>query len=97
MSEANELPPTIKAAGDPRGQDATWTLMPVDTSNGECSQCAWVHPPEQPHNQPTLAYQYSFFAEYGRWPTWRDAMAHCRPEVQEQWIAELMSRGVDVD
>jgi hypothetical protein len=90
------LPPTVKAAGDPRGKQATWTLMPVDTSDGKCSQCARHHDPGVPHDQQSLAYQYAFYAEHCRWPTWADAMAHCAPDVQDAWKRELRKRGVDI-
>lgn len=85
--------PTVRAAGDPRGKDATWTLLPVDTSNGECSQCGRAHEPEMPHNLMSMAYQYSFYAEHDRWPTWPDAMAHCTPDVQEAWTTGLRNLG----
>lgn len=89
------LPPTVVAAGDPRPKPATWTLLPVDTSDGRCSQCAVDHEPDQPHNQQSLAYQYGFYAEHDRWPTWTDAMAHCDATVREQWVAALRERGVE--
>lgn len=89
-------PPTVVQAGDPRGKEATWMLMPVDTSDGKCSQCAVLHEPDQPHNQQSLAYQYTFYAEHGRWPTWEDAMAHCTDEVYELWRAALAEHGVEV-
>lgn len=92
----NELPPTVVAAGDPRGKQATWTLMPVNTNNGECSQCGVIHEPDQPHNQQSLHYQYAFWAEYDRWPTWIDAMAHCDDETRELWSVALRERGVDL-
>lgn len=91
-----ELPPTVKAAGDPRPKDATWTLMPIDTSHGECSQCGRLHEPDQPHDAQSLAYQYAFYAEHDRWPTWADALAHCDPEIQNLWKQELRAHGVDV-
>lgn len=90
------MPATVKRAGDPRGKQATWTLMPVDTSDGKCSQCAVVHGPDEPHSQPSLAYQYSFFAEHDRWPTWEDAMAHCSDELYERWREVLAEYGVIV-
>lgn len=89
-----KLPPTVKLAGDPR--EATWTMMPVDTRDGQCSQCAVKHEPDQPHNQQSLAYQYSFYAEHGRWPTWTDAMAHCDHHVVQQWTIALRGHGVDI-
>lgn len=89
-------PPSIRAADDPRGKDATWMLMPVDTSHGECSQCARVHDPDQPHDQQALHWQYSFYAEHDRWPTWHDAMAHCDEQTRAAWIEALRTQGVDL-
>lgn len=86
-------PPTVKQLGDPRGKTATWTLMPP--AEVVCSQCAVAHRPELPHNQQSLHYQYAFYAEHDRWPTWGDAMAHCAPEVQQAWRNALIERGVD--
>ena len=47
------------------------------TQDGTCPECAVKHDPEQPHNRDSLAYQYKFYDQHGRWPTWSDAMAHC--------------------
>lgn len=84
-------PPTVKQMGDPR-KDATWTLLPQPP--GVCSQCGRDHAPAEPHDQQTLAYQYAFYAEHERWPTWGDAMAHCSPDVQALWREGLRARGV---
>jgi len=56
------------------------TLLPP--AGDVCQVCAVDHPWDQPHNQESLYYQYRFYAEHGRWPTWSDAMAHCTPELQ---------------
>lgn len=64
---------------------------------GVCQQCAVDHRPTEPHNAQSLAYQYWFYNENGRWPDWRDAMAHCSPEIQKHWRSELAKLGVDVD
>jgi mannose/cellobiose epimerase-like protein (N-acyl-D-glucosamine 2-epimerase family) len=45
-----------------------------------------------PHNQQSLYYQYAFFGEHGRWPTWKDAVAHCAPEVAAARERELRKR-----
>lgn len=89
MSEPSDtvFPPTVKQAGDPR-KDATWTLLPARP--GVCSQCAVDHEPEEPHNRDSLHYQYTFYAEHDRWPTWDDAMAHCTSEVQQMWRDALL-------
>jgi hypothetical protein len=62
-----------------------------------CPECAVKHEPEEPHNQQSLFYKYKFFNEYGRWPTWEDAMSHCSVEMKALWIAELAKEGVIVE
>ena len=64
--------------------------------DGACTECAVKHSPEQPHNRDSLAYQYKFYDEPGRWPTWTDAMAHCPEEVKKVWMQALREQGVDV-
>ena len=64
--------------------------------DGACTECAVKHSPEQPHNRDSLAYQYNFHDEHGRWPTWADAMAHCPEEVKKVWTQALREQGVDV-
>lgn len=63
---------------------------------GTCEMCATAHDPRMPHNQQSLTYQYKFYDQHGRWPTWEDAMAHCEPEVQQAWKDALRERGVEV-
>ena len=66
------------------------------TPEGTCPMCAVKHEPEMPHNKDSLCYQYKFYDQHGRWPTWADAMAHCAPEVKAIWRRELVARGVEV-
>lgn len=66
------------------------------TPEGTCPMCAVKHEPEMPHNKDSLCYQYKFYDQHGRWPTWADAMAHCTPEVKAVWRRELEARGVEV-
>lgn len=63
---------------------------------GTCQECATKHEPEQPHNQQSLTYQYKFYDQHGRWPTWADAMAHCTDEIKTFWIEELKKHGAEV-
>ncbi len=63
---------------------------------GTCPECAVDHPPEQPHNQQSLFYQYKFYNEHGRWPTWEDAISHCSEEIKSIWRTELKKLGVEV-
>ena len=63
---------------------------------GTCSMCAVKHEPEQPHNQKSLAYQYKFFDQHGRWPTWADAMAHCSEEIKAFWVEALLEAGESI-
>lgn len=77
-----------------------WQMFPPPADG--CPECAIEHPSAQPHNLSSLTYQYSFRlkeAKAGReerWPTWRDAMAHCTQEVQASWTAALKQRGIEV-
>jgi hypothetical protein len=70
-------------------------MMPAPV--GTCPECACKHESEQPHNQQSLFYQYHFFNEHGRWPTWKDALEHCPSIIKELWIKELTERGIDVN
>jgi hypothetical protein len=69
-----------------------WIL--TKTPPWTCPECGVEHPPEDPHNRDSLAYQYGFYGKYGRWPTWADAMAHCSPKVQKAWMEALQKRGI---
>lgn len=79
-----------------QGNLGGFRLLKGKTPEGTCPECAVVHPPEAPHNQQSLAYQYAFREKHGRWPTWHDAMRHCAPEVRQRWLHELAKHGVDV-
>lgn len=72
-----------------------FSLLPA--APGKCPECAVKHNPEEPHNQASLFYQYSFYNEHGQWPTWGDAMAHCSPEIKASWISELAKHGIAVE
>lgn len=61
-----------------------------------CQECATKHDPRMPHNQQSLFYQYDFYGKHGRWPTWKDAMEHCTPEMKAAWTKALAERGVEV-
>lgn len=66
------------------------------TPEGTCPECAVKHDPRMPHYRDSLTYQYKFYDQHGRWPTWADAMAHCDPAVKEAWIEGLRKHGVEV-
>lgn len=72
-----------------------FALMPA--APGTCPECAVAHDPKQPHNQQSLFYKYKFYNEYGRWPTWKDAMEHCSDDIKAFWIQSLEERGVKVE
>jgi len=57
---------------------------------GVCQECAVDHKPGEPHNPGSMYYQYKFHGEHGRWPTWKDAIAHCEPELREALKEELI-------
>lgn len=70
-----------------------WLLPPAPD---KCQACAVKHPPEHPHNQQSLHWQYWFWGQHQRWPTWADAMAHCTPEMQAFWLKELAKHKIVV-
>lgn len=61
-----------------------------------CQACAVKHDAAQPHNQQSLHWQYGFYQQHGRWPTWADAMSHCTETVKAHWCIELRRMGVEV-
>lgn len=69
-------------------------LLPA--ARGTCPECSVKHGPEIPHNKQSLFYQYKFYNENGRWPTWEDAMAHCDEETKHVCRAVLREHGVDI-
>lgn len=70
---------------------AGMTLLPC--KKDVCQECAVDHPPEAPHNNQSLYYQYKFYGEHGRWPTWKDAISHCDENTQGLWEKELRRMG----
>lgn len=62
-----------------------------------CPECGRDHEPEMPHDNQSLIYQYRFYDQHGRWPTWNDAMAHCDEIVRRKWKAALEGYGIDMD
>lgn len=62
----------------------------------KCQECAVKHEAGQPHNQQSIFYQYYFYGQHGRWPTWADAMAHCTDEVKAKWTTALAEHGITV-
>lgn len=61
-------------------------IMVGNIPPGTCPECAEIHDPKQPHNKASLVYQYKFYNQHGRFPTWADAMAHCSDETKNQWV-----------
>ncbi len=59
-----------------------------------CQECAGKHGPDEPHNLESLYYQMHFKAEHGRWPTWEDAISHCKERIKKMWREELTKLGV---
>lgn len=72
-----------------------FTLLPP--AKDVCQECATKHEPHEPHNAESLYYQCVFYAEHGRYPVWKDAIAHCSEELKAAWMKELKERGVWVD
>jgi len=74
--------------------DKTWPgMMLLPPSPDVCPECARKHALDVPHDALSLHYQYFFRSHEGRWPTWKDAIAHCTPEVREFWEKDLREMG----
>lgn len=72
-------------------------MLPAQPREGQCPECGIFHDPDQPHNRDSMLYQYRFYDEHGRWPTWVDAMAHCKDDVKALWVDALKAQGVDIE
>lgn len=73
-----------------------WTeFQLLDPPSTACQMCGKdpAHAPDQPHDGASMFYQYAFYAEHTRWPTWKDAIAHCDDATKAAWEAELRKRG----
>lgn len=70
------------------------TLLPPPRD--ACQMCAVKHVPEQAHDANSLFYQYWFKKHYNRWPTWKDAIKHCPPDIKKFWKEELKKHGISV-
>lgn len=62
----------------------------------KCQTCATAHAAGDPHNKQSLFYQMRFANEHDRSATWKDAMAHCTPEVRARWTHQLRAHGETV-
>lgn len=63
----------------------------------ECQDCGARHAPDRPHDATSLYYQIRFLNAHKRYPTWIDAVVHCTPEVQSNWVHELGQIGIDAN
>ncbi len=71
-------------------------MMLLPPRPGVCQMCAVDHKEELPHDQTSLYWQYWFYGQHGRWPTWTDAMEHCSEEMKRFWIGSLKKHGIEV-
>ena len=72
-------------------------MMMLPAKEGTCQECATEHEPETAHNAQSMFYQYKFYNDHGRWPNWKDAMAHCSATMKAMWREHLGKVGVDVE
>lgn len=71
-------------------------LLLLAPAPGRCPVCAAEHPPDLPHNPASLYYQYQFYREHARWPTWGDAMEHCHETVKKAFADALAIHGIEI-
>ncbi len=71
---------------------APFSMLPA--APDKCPECAVKHDPGMTHDNRSLCYQSHFYNEFGRWPTWDDAMSHCTEEMKEITKKTLLSKGI---
>lgn len=79
--------------------------MPIDDGNirlfppgkNVCPICATKHRKDDPHDIMSLYYQYVFYRNSGRFPSWRDALEHCPEDIKQRWTRALTAQGIDLD
>ena len=96
MTSIPVLRQTIDATTGDVIEESPVDFLLLPAKPGTCAECATAHEADWPHDATSLYYQYAFYGREGRWPDWRDAMAHCAPEIREHWTRELVALGVDV-
>jgi hypothetical protein len=64
---------------------------------GKCRICAVEHHVDQPHDATSFYYRWLFNAQYGRSPTWADAMLHCPEEIRQERTKYLERLGIDIN
>jgi len=81
------------ATGETTESITNFQLLPPAAT--ACQTCAKnpAHPPDQPHDALSLYYHYAFYAEHKRWPTWKDAVAHCPEATKMAWENALRALG----
>ncbi len=81
------------AAGAVTETRTTPFLILPPENQSVCQTCGVEHDADAPHDATSLRYQYAFRSVHGRWPTWKDALAHCDEAVRIEWEAALRKRG----
>lgn len=82
------------ATGTTTTESVQASLLPPPA--GTCQECGRAHPVEAPHDAQSMYYQYAFYGQHDRWPTWADALAHCPDHIRMIWTDLLAMRGIDV-
>ena len=72
-------------------------VMLAPPKPGACPVCAVDHDPAMPHNRYSLYYQMKFRQQHGRFPTRKDAAAHCAPEMKKRFAEEYARHGITID
>lgn len=73
----------------PMGNGTMQGFMMLPPGPDACQECAVEHDCRQGHDNRSLVFQYRFYSKRGRWPTWKDAIAHCEPDMRKAWEEKL--------
>lgn len=74
-------------------QPGHFMLMPPAPDLCQC--CAVKHEHEMPHDATSLFYGFWFSQQFGRSPTWNDALSHCPDSIKQRWLEMLFFVGID--
>ena len=77
-------------------QEKHGIMMLGRTPEGTCPMCAVKHDPRMPHNRDSLTYQYKFYDQHGRFPSWADAQALEAKGVKVQQNPEVDTLDIQI-
>jgi len=73
-----------------KGENTVKSFKQSSQTSMVCPECMTAHPPDTPHYKDSVFYQCVFHSKHGRWPTWKDASAHCSNGAEAVYRIEII-------